>query len=250
MSKQFWAILIGVSIGLILLVSSNKTDDTSAPSTVNEDPLSVQLADHVYSAGVKQVVAGEGDTNVIENDTAKVSIIEYGDFACPSCYRIFPFITQAKAEYGADINYIFRHFPLSNLHPNATAAHRAAEAAGNQGKFFEMHDLLFQRRQEWTAQDSGLDVAAATRVFEGYAADLGLDVDKFKLDAQSNEVFDVIDSMSDGGASIGVTGTPSLYIGGLPVGTPGSYQELKEAIDAEIAKTDTSESTETTEPAE
>ena len=197
----------------------------------------VQRADHVKGA----------------ND-ATVTLIEYGDFACPACFAFFPELQQLEAAYPDDLEVVFRHNPLSSIHPNAFAAHRAAVAADNQGMFWEMHDLLYERQPSWSATQSGLDITAAATVFETYAQELGLDIEQYTADVASQATFDFIDSHLDSGSQLGVTGTPTLFLNGEEV-NERSFAELSAIIDGIIAEngaaeTDTTETPESTEATE
>jgi len=161
-----------------------------------------------------------------------VEIIEYGDFQCPFCARFHPTIKQIKEDNGDDISIAYRHFPLIAAHPNAMAAHRAAEAAGIQGKFFEMHDWLFENQVVWS-QAPG--VSAALEEIEAQAVVLELDVEKWRTDAQSQAVFDKITAQQESGNQLGVTGTPTLFVNGERINTPGTVEEFQQIIDAAIA---------------
>ncbi len=240
MQKQFWAILIGVSVGLIglFMITSDSDEGTNNISSSIEQVSQIQATDHVYIGEPKEVTVNDAGEASVADDTSKVTIVEYGDFGCPACFQAFPIIEELKAEYGSDLRFIFRHFPLSSIHPNATAAHRAAEAAGNQGKFFEMHDLLYERQQFWARQTSGLNVSAAIDVFKSYAEELELDMDQYNTDVESLEVFEVIDAQSDGGASLGITGTPTFFINDERIETPRNTEQFRELIDAAIAAAD------------
>lgn len=180
--------------------------------------------------------AKDGQTEVQPADHYKgegkkgVTLIEYGDFECPACYGFFPELKKIEQKYGDDITVIFRHNPLSRIHPNATAAHRAAEAAARQGKFWEMHDLLYQNQPSWSREQSGLTTADAAKRFEDYAQQLGLDMDKFRADVQSEDIFNYIDSHLDSGVKLGVDSTPTIFLNGEKL-TFRRFDEISAAID-------------------
>lgn len=142
-----------------------------------------------------------------------VTLIEYGDFECPGCARYHPVLKQVKAKYGDKITFQFRNFPLTQLHQNAMAAHRAAEAADKQGKFWEMHDLLFESRDTWIASN-GFSTAQAITTFEGFASQLGLNVDQFKQDAASSSINDIIQADIKAGQDLRIASTPSFVLDG------------------------------------
>lgn len=214
MGKKFWLILIlvvAVLIGIFVLAGGKKT---TGDTKFTGNPREVQTDD--WTEGPRE---------------SSVVLIEYGDFQCPGCGALFPALEQIKSEIGDKFLFVFRHFPLTSIHPNAMAAHRAAEAAGTQGKFFEMHDLLYARQTEW----SGASNAAS--IFETYAQQLSLNIDQFKTDVASQAVFDKISRYQDSGNQLGLTSTPSLLLNGQKIDNPATMDELKqvleEAIDAQ-----------------
>lgn len=115
---------------------------------------------------------------------AKVVLIEYGDFACPGCANAFPDVSKIKEEYKDNLAFVFRNLPLTSIHPNALAAATAAEAAGQQGKFFEMHDKLYQNQTNWDR----ISADQRSGVFEGYARELSLNIDRYRSDVTSDAV--------------------------------------------------------------
>jgi len=121
---------------------------------------------------------------------------------------------------------VYRHFPLTQLHANAQAAAQAAQAAALQGKFWQMHDLLFENQNKWSGQSN----AGARGTFETYAAGLGLDMEKFKRDRDSSAVTAKIQTDLESGAASGVTGTPTFYVNGKQMPHPQSYEQFKQAV--------------------
>jgi protein-disulfide isomerase len=140
-----------------------------------------------------------------------VKLEEFGDFECPPCGLFHPILKQMEEEFGDKLHVTFREFPLVPTHQHALAAASAAEAAGLQGKFWEMHHIIYDHQKEWSKQ---FDVRP---IFEGYAKEIGLDVDRFKKDVDSDAVANRI--MQDGkrGHSMGVKGTPTVFINGREV---------------------------------
>jgi len=132
-------------------------------------------------------------------------ILEYGDYECPYSRQAFHAIEQVEQQLGGNMRFAFRHFPLTSIHPHALAAAAAAEAAARQGRFWDMHELLFRRQK--ALEDTDL---------LGYAARLGLDVAAFDRDRTSSAVADRIRRDVDSGlASDQVLGTPTLFIDGV-----------------------------------
>lgn len=208
MSKLFWAILAVIVIGLIgVFVIANSNNQTNTEQISN--PKEITASDHV-----------EGPAD------AKVTLVEYGDFQCPACAVTYQIVKQLRNEYKDKVRFVFRHFPLSNIHPNAMAASRAAEAAGKQSKFFEMHDLLYENQKDWSSDTS------ATDQFKQYAKDLGLNVDQFVKDTNSSEVTDAINRDIAIGKELNVSATPTLYLNDVKLEkSPRSFEEFKAKID-------------------
>ncbi|MCA9308845.1 thioredoxin domain-containing protein [Candidatus Saccharibacteria bacterium] len=191
--NRFWIILTVVVVGLIGLFFVVKKDDTSTKVSVDGDVNKVLKTDHVRG-----------------NKEAKVVLIEFGDFQCPGCGAAYPVIKSLESTYGDDVAFVFRHFPLTQAHPNAFAAARAAEAAGEQGKFFEMHDKLFESQTIW-----GQSTDNQQELFEGYAKELNLNMDKFKKDYASEEVASRINQdRSIGQQDFDVKATPTFVLNG------------------------------------
>ncbi|MBI2587588.1 thioredoxin domain-containing protein, partial [Candidatus Amesbacteria bacterium] len=152
---------------------------------------------------------------------APVVIVEYGDFQCPTCGAYYPVLKQLEADYGENLAVVWREYPLTTVHANAWGAAAAAEAAGKQGKFWEMHDALFENQKEWTE----------TGRFEGYAAKIGLDMNKWKADLTDKGIEDKIREDQNSGIDLNVTGTPTFFVNEVKIDLPGSYENFKKIID-------------------
>lgn len=150
------------------------------------------------------------DTAGLTRPNVKVSspvvIEEYGDYQCPPCGQLYPELKQIEAEYGDQVRVIFHHFPLMKMHKNALLAAHAAEAARSQNKFWEMHDRLYRNQKEWA------ELADPKPVFESYARQLNLKLDQFNNDLQSNLIDQKIIADIQRGTSVGVTGTPTVFL--------------------------------------
>jgi Na+:H+ antiporter, NhaA family len=134
---------------------------------------------------------------------ARVTLVEYGDYECPSCAETFGTIQEVRRAFGPNLRFVFRHFPLRSSHPHAQAAAQAAEAAAEQGKFWPMHERLF-RHQTQLGKDDLIRHAEA----------LGLDIERFRRDMASRETEVRVREDIAGGARSGVGGTPTLFING------------------------------------
>jgi Na+/H+ antiporter NhaA len=138
------------------------------------------------------------------DDAAPVTLVEYGDFECPFCGQAEPVVRELLNEFGHDLRYVFRHLPLSDVHPHAELAAEAAEAAGDQGSFWEMHDLLFNHQD-----------ALEPKNLVSYAEQLGLDVDRFTEELRRHEHAGRIASDVEDADMSGVSGTPTFFVNGL-----------------------------------
>lgn len=163
-------------------------------------------------------VGGRDHTRGPEN--APVAIVEYGDYQCVYCRAIHPILRDLESRLGDRLRLVFRHFPISTVHPNAQLAGEAAEAAAAQGRFWEMHDLLFQHQE-------GLD---EERLLQ-YAADLGLDVEQFQRELKEHVHADRVREDFLSGVRSGVNGTPTLFINGVRYDGPWDLESLLEAIE-------------------
>lgn len=162
--------------------------------------------------------------------SSTVVLMEYSDFQCPACRSYYPILREVMAEYGDKITFVYRHFPLISIHPNAEFAARAAEAAHKQGKFWEMHDLLFEKQNEWAK------VANVAPIFESYATLLGLSVDQFKADYISDEVKKLVRAHRVHATKSGLSSTPTFFLNGQKIENPTSVYAFKQLIQAELAK--------------
>jgi protein-disulfide isomerase len=163
------------------------------------------------------------------NASSSVIIIEYSDFECPACRTYYFVMKQLVVEFGSQVAFAYRHFPLTEIHANAEFAARAAEAAGKQGKFWEMHDLLFEKQDEWAK------VANIEPMFESYASLLGISVEQFKTDFNSKEVINFVKTERASAIKLGLQGTPSFFVNGKQIQNPSSVDAFRTIIQAAIA---------------
>ncbi|MDI1478177.1 thioredoxin domain-containing protein [Polyangium sp. y55x31] len=144
------------------------------------------------------------DDHVRGNTDAPVTLIEYGDYECPYCGRAHPAILDALRRMGSSVRFVYRHFPLTEMHRHALQAAEAAEAAGAQGRFWDMHDLLYENQAALGLTD-----------LYGYAAALGLDQGRFQADLATHAHLGKIERDFNSGVRSGVNGTPTLFIQGM-----------------------------------
>lgn len=160
--------------------------------------------------------------------TPKASLVEYSDFQCPACGAYYPMLEEVFAEYKDRISFTYRHFPLPQ-HKNALPAAYASEAAGKQGKFWEMADLLFKNQNDWS------ESVTAQLTFERYAQKLGLDLARFKNDMKSDEVKARVERDRKSGQLSNIDHTPTFFLNGKMATNPKSKEELKALIEYAIA---------------
>ncbi|MBI5045735.1 MAG: DsbA family protein [Candidatus Niyogibacteria bacterium] len=181
-----------------------------------------QTASLAVAVGGEDIFKGGAD--------AKAVLVEYSDFQCPACARYAPMVKAAAEEFGSNIKVVYRHFPLNSIHKNADLAARAAESAGLQGKFWEMHDLIFENQSAWAESGS------AEGIFTELAHGLGLNADKFKEDLASSRVKSAVNDDLRSGELSSVAGTPTFFLNGKIIPNPRSLDEFKKIISAELGK--------------
>ena len=162
--------------------------------------------------------------------TAPVTLEVYGDFQCPSCATATYIIDELEKEYGEKMRVVFHQFPLA-MHQHAVKAAMAAEAAGLQGHFWEMHDMLYKNQPVWSRTTD------PTSFFAAYAETLGLDGGQFAMDAKSPEIQARIISEGDAGVARGVKNTPTIFINGVEVRNGFRRENLEQAIEGALAET-------------
>lgn len=150
-----------------------------------------------------------------------LELVEYSDFQCPACAANEPRLRKLFEKYGNRIKFVYRHFPLRQ-HANAVPAAAASEAAGKQGKFWEMHDLIFSRQTDWAYSEDG------ARIFESYAEELGLNMDLYMSDVVSDDTAAKIKQDYEGGIMSRVDATPTFFLNGKRVADP--YDAIEKAL--------------------
>jgi protein-disulfide isomerase len=173
--------------------------------------VAVNLTEPKPPAGAAEVVREDSHRLSTAAD-GKVTVVEFLDFECEACGAAYPGVEKLRAEYGDRITYVVRYFPIAS-HPNAYNSAHAAEAAARQGKFEQMYVKLFDNQAAW-----GHTEESRAPVFEGYAAELGLDAERVESDAAD-------------GAALGVQGTPTFFVNGERFTEQPTYEALKAAVD-------------------
>lgn len=208
----FWAGFIIILILIVwgLIVSMGR--DTSTGNRAGT-PGPITSADHILG-----------------NEDAPVTIIEYSDFQCPACQIYFYIMEKVIASSTVPIRLVYRHFPLSQ-HINAIPSALASEAAGQQGKFWEMYKLLFENQTDWA------ELNDPSSSFIGYASQIGLNIEKFKTDMASSTLKNKITASADEGTKIGVNSTPTFFINGKVIDNPQGYEAFKTLIETTSQQT-------------
>lgn len=210
MDRRFMIIIAVIMVGFFGFVFMSKRDkaDTSASTA-----------------------SAQGSSNYYGNKESKVELTEFVDFQCEACYAYYPVIKQVKEDYKDKVSFRIRYFPITSGHQFAMQAARSAEAAARQGKFWEMHDLLFEGQKTWEqAQDAG-------QYFDQYAEQIGLDMTKYKADFASSEVNAVVNKDLKDVQAMGGSGTPTFALNGQKIESPGrTADEFKKYLDEQLAK--------------
>ncbi len=202
MSKKAWSVFAAVCIvllGALIYLSGKDKVDVSNIDLNKIQPAATQsgnIADHVF---------GKADSKVI--------LVEYGDYQCPGCGNLYPTLKSVTDKYQGQIAFVFRNFPLTTLHANALAAAAAVEAAGLQGKYWEMHDALYTSQSAW----ENLSSSDRTDYFVNDAKNLGLNATTFQNDMASSKVTQKINFDIAMGKKAQINGTPSLFLDGKAV---------------------------------
>lgn len=209
-NKNVW-ITVGVIILLTAVFGIAKVYKSPSSNTNNSKTEQVDITlDDEWSKGPK--------------DT-KVTLVEYADFQCPACKSYQPVVDQIQRKYKDQVRVVFRHFPLVQIHDNALIAAKAAEAAGSQGKFWAMHDKLFENQKEWKNNPN------AKQIFKQYAQDIGLDSKQFMQDLDSDKIEERVRTDMRTAGKFNLSGTPSFIINGNKITqTPQSVKEFEKLI--------------------
>ncbi len=164
--------------------------------------------------------------HIIGPANAPVTLVEYGDFECPYCGAAYPVVKEVRRQMGDQMRFVWRQFPLTEAHPHAEQAAESSEAAAAQGKFWPMHDLLFEHRD-------ALDFDSLV----SYARQLGLDVNRFRNDLETHRFADRVQEQFMSGVRSGVAGTPTFFINGEKYEGAPDVQDmiaaLQQTVDAE-----------------
>ncbi len=188
-----------------------------------------------YESGRPKVSTDElltvaADDWIKGNKDASVTLVEYFDFECEACGAYYPVVKRLAEELGNEVRFVNRYFPLPG-HKNSMTSALAVEAAGRQGKYWEMHNILFENQRDW-----GERQASDPKIFENYARQIGLDMERYGKDIASQEVKDRIERDLRAGQELGLEGTPSFFLNGKKIETPRGYEAFKTLIQSAISE--------------
>jgi len=193
-------------------ISSKKTTTTNTENgdTVLQGP-----------SGPVDIKVTDDDHIQGDLDKAKITIVEFSDFQCPFCQSFHPTLEKIVSEYGNDVAWVYKHFPLDSIHPNARPAAEASECAAEQDKFWEFAGKLFENQSR-----------LGTDYYKELASELGLNTKKFNSCVDSGKYKDKVESDYQEGVAAGVRGTPGSFINGQPLNGAQPYETVKAAIDS------------------
>ena len=224
-------VVLGVALGAGWYLTRPAKDSAQSPNAVsinNSAPTSPTPVAKVTNSADP----GAQPPHSLGPENAPAVLEEFGDFECPPCGLLHPVLKTMEKEFGPRLRVVFREFPLVPTHPHALAAARSAEAAGLQGKFWEMHDLLFENQRTWHEQFD------ARPTFEGYAQKLGLDMERFRRDVSSQVVEQRIFLDGKRAHGLGVKGTPTVFLNGREVPFESlAPEKLRVLINVELTST-------------
>lgn len=187
----------------------------------------------IYSnnKGGEEVSNSTGSSNLYGKLDSPVQLTEFVDFQCEACYAYYPIVKQVKEQYKDKVKFQVRNFPITSGHQFAYQAARSAEAAARQGKFWEMHDMLFEGQKTWEQSQN------PESIFDKYAETIGLDMNKYRADRDSADVAAVINKDLADIKTLGGNGTPTFVLNGKKIETPGkTAAEFGKFLDEELKK--------------
>ena len=212
--------VLAIALGAGVVLFRSAKQPLSAPPEKNSSPAEKNST---------TVLAGAKPAHAKGAENAPVTLEEFGDFECPPCGALYPLLKKIEADYGEEkVRLVFRQFPLPQIHKHALVSAYAAEAAGFQGRFWEMYDKIYGDQATWSKAPD------ARTFFLQYARDIGLDVDRFQRDLSSPEAERRVMFDYQRGRSLGVTGTPTIFINGRLLPPETTDKQLREMIDAVI----------------
>lgn len=213
------ATIILIAGGVFLMSKGSPGPATTTGTTVSSSILVPK--DSNITGGI------ENGNYLPASSSAKLTLVEFGDYECPACGVYSGFVKRLITEMPGKINVVFRSYPLPQ-HANAMISSQAAEAAGLQGKFWQMHDKLYETQGNWSTNSD------AKSIFVDYAKELGLDVNKFTTDIELQSIKDKIQNDKKDGDTVNLTETPTFYLNGVKITLTGNYEDLKKLVSGQL----------------
>lgn len=207
--KLSMAMIVAVLVALVAAVTFSRAGDEATPSDSGN--------------GTSEPLVREDSPRLTSGKEA--TFVEYLDFECEACGAAHPVMTDLREKYGDDVTFVVRYLPL---HGNSMNAALAAEAAREQGEFEAMHDQLFETQGEWSHSES-----SKAKTFEGYAKDLGLDMEQYRADVKDPAIKKRIEQSTQDAEELGVTGTPTFFLDGEKI-EPSTIGDFETKLDAAI----------------
>lgn len=239
-SLKQWQIATLILAGLVLGYAGGKVeyylvDNTATnPNTIAKEEINLPIPEQqnpvLNKEDQKLLVDEDGSDPMLGNKDAKVTIVEFSEFQCPFCKKYSEgAFAQIKKDYidTGKVKYYFRDLPLG-FHPQAKPAAKTANCAFEQNKYWKMHDKLFEKQSEWTTSSE------ADQLFATYAAELGLNVEKFETCVADQKTLDEIENDYITGSKLGASGTPTFFINGKKLVGARPYEQFKAEIEAAL----------------
>lgn len=205
-------LILTLGIGGIIFLVSKKADFSGDAS----QPALLALTDNDWVKGGAE---------------AKTVLVEYSDFQCPACAYFMPVLEKLTQDFPNDLKIVYRHFPLPQ-HQNAKIAAYAAEAAGKQGKFFEMANKIFEQQKNW----ENLRNSETENIFKNFSSEIGLDISQFEKDLENEEIKKSVERDLSDGYALDINATPTFYLNNKKLQNPRNYDNFKKLIEDEINK--------------
>ncbi len=215
--KKYFKVILGVVVvvGIVGFIGYALTRPEQAPQSQTESG----------------PVGPNGSNNVYGKADSPVQLTEYVDFQCEACYSYYPIVKEVKEKYKDKVKFQIKNFPISSAHKNSLQAAQAAQAAAKQGKFFEMHNLLFEKQKDWETDTN------FRPTLDKYAKQIGLNMGQFDKDFSSDETKGIINFDLQEVTKLGGKGTPTFVLNGTMIENPGpSVEALSKLLDAELQK--------------
>jgi len=212
-------LLIGVGLFTAIIV-------VVAAFTIGNKPSKKDQEQKVLGESQMKILLRK-DTHLAGASKTEVTVVEFGDFQCPACGIAYQIVSRIKEEYKGKVNFAFREFPIA-AHKNGYSSALAAETAGGQGMFWEMHDMLYDNQKEWSDRDDAIDI------FTSYAKKIGIDADKFKKDVEDKKYDAKIQNDLKDGNMLGVNATPTFFINGKKYSGVLTYEDFMSKIEKEM----------------